>query len=260
MSLKIDIESINLESGRYDDYDYQQIFEVIDNPMLREKFVAFLIQEARTNAPELHALDYNLKAAQRATALYKRSKFLPTLALQGQYNYTMLRKGKGTTYPTGFTAPPDGTYNVGLNLSIPIFQQNLRNLNRQKSLLQEKQIEIQYDQVIQTLSRNVSDGILNLVAQITNIEISKISAQSAKESLELTQVGYSNGAVNITSLIDAQRTYIQAQQQQSNAIYNYLIAATQLERIIGFYFVMNDSETNQAFINRFKQFALIDNQ
>ncbi|MCL3782638.1 hypothetical protein EMN47_19810 [Prolixibacteraceae bacterium JC049] len=256
--LKIDIENIDFTSGSYQDYDYQMIFDVIDSPTLRDKFIHFLISEAQNNAPELSALEYNIKAAQRATSLYQKSKFLPTLALQGQYNHTLSRGGKGTSYPNGFPSPPDGTYNVALNLSLPIFQKNQRNLNRQKSIIQEEQLFLQRDMVKQSLSRNVTDGVANLVAHITNIEISKISADAAKEGLDLTQVGYSNGAVNITSLIDAQRTNVQAQQQHTNAIYNYLLAATQLERIIGYYFIMNSQEQNDDFINRFKKFALIN--
>jgi outer membrane protein TolC/ABC-type uncharacterized transport system substrate-binding protein len=257
IDLKIDVEDANLSEGVFEKYDYERVFKVIDDPILRVKFVKFLINEAKTNAPELKALEHNINAAKRTSALYLRSKFLPTLALQGQYNHTFTRKGEGSTYPQGFTAPPDGYYNVALNLSLPIFQRNQRSLNRQKSKLQEEQLKYQKESIELSLERNVNDIISSLATQITNIEFSKISAEAAKESLELTQIGYSNGAVSITSLIDAQRAYIQAQQQQANASYNYLLNFLQLERIISHFFMLNTTEQNQAFANRFFQYSLI---
>jgi hypothetical protein len=84
---KIDVEEAELKEGLFSNYNYKQLGSFLDDPRLRKPFIDFLVQEAVTNAPELKLLDYNLKAAQRSERLYGSGRFLPTIALQGQYNY-----------------------------------------------------------------------------------------------------------------------------------------------------------------------------
>ncbi len=255
IDFKIDVEEASLEEGVFQKYKYQNVYEIIDNPIQRKKLIRFLVQEAKNNAPELKALEYNIRAAERTSSLYLRSRYLPTIALAGQYNYTFSREGEGSHYPTGST-PPDGYYTAGLSISLPIFQRNQLNLNRRKSMIQEQQLEIRKESVELALERNVHDIILSLTNQISNIQISKISAEASKESLELVRISYSNGAVSITSLIDAQQAYIQAQQLQTNATYNYLINILQLERIIGYFFMLHNENENHQFEQRFMQYGM----
>ena len=69
--------------------------------------------------------------------------------------------------------------------------------------------------------------------------MSKVSEKAAKEALDLTQNAYSNGAINIVQLIDAQNNYLNAQFIKANAVNNYLIKSLQLERYLGYYFLLN---------------------
>lgn len=123
-------------------------------------------------------------------------------------------------------------------------------------MIQEQQLEIQKESVELALERNVHDIVHSLTSQISNIQISKISTEAAKESLELIQISYSNGAVSITSLIDAQQAYIQALQRQTNATYNYLINILQMERVIGYFFMLHSKEENHQFQQRFTQYGM----
>lgn len=254
---RIDVEDADLTKGVFETYNYPTIYEFIDDPKLREKFVGFLVDEAKKNAPELKILDHNIKAAQRTSRLYSRLKYMPTITFQGQYNHTFSRDGKGTDYPVGFSEPPDGYYTAGAVVSLPIFQRNQLEINREKSLIQERQFRFQKENLELSLERNVRDIINSLVTRISNIQISKVSADAARESLNLTQTAYYNGAVSITSLIDAQNAYIETQEQQANATYNYLINFLQMERIIGYFFMLHTEEENQNFGWCFLQHCII---
>ena len=86
-----------------------------------------------------------------------------------------------------------------------------------------------------------------------------IAEETAKESLELTQNSYQEGAVPVIQLIDAQTNYLQAQLASATANYNYLLVSMQLERAIGYFFLMNSTINNQAFIQRATQFILNNN-
>ena len=97
---------------------------------------------------------------------------------------------------------------------------------------------------------------MDLIGEIANVEISKYAEQNAKVSLELTQNAYRIGAVSIIQLIDAQTNYFQMKLARTTANYNYLIASMQLERAIGYFFLMHSETENQAFIQRANQFIL----
>jgi len=252
---EIDVEEAELSKGIFESYNYKQLGTFIDDPTLKKPFVDFLVQEAIKNAPELKALDYNLAAVERSEKLYGAGRLLPTLALQGQYNYELGRSGAGTEFPPFFVVPPLGYYNVGLSLKLPIFDQNRQNINKQIATIQKDQINVFQDNVRLTVQRNINDAVLELVNQIANIQLSKLAEETAKESLELTQTSYANGAVNIVQLLDAQINYLESQLASSTANYNYLLKTMQLERYIGFFFLLETEEEKQEFINRFLEYS-----
>ena len=150
-------------------------------------------------------------------------------------------------------------YNIGVNLKIPIFNQNRRNIDLKTAKIQKDQLTFNEENFKRDLERRINDAVLSMINEIVNIELSEVSAESAKEGLALTQTSYTEGAVNIAQLIDAQRNYLQAQLDQSSAIYNYLIATLNMEREIGYFFLLHSPEENKAFFERYNQFLLENN-
>ncbi|WP_298511698.1 TolC family protein [uncultured Kordia sp.] len=248
---EIDIEDVELGEGIFKTYNYDELTQLLDDPKLREPFIEFLVEEAQRNAPELKALGYNLNVTERNIKLNGNGRFLPTVSLEGQYNRTFSRSGVGSTFPTGFPTIPDGNYNVGVNVSIPIFNRTQTNINKQIATIQKDQIGINIDNTELAISANIRNSVLTLVNQISNLELSKISEETAKESLELTQTSYASGAVNVVQLLDAQNNYLSAQLARANAVYNYLISILELERNLGYYFLLNTQQANTAFRQRF---------
>ncbi|MCY1633635.1 TolC family protein [Marinifilum sp. D737] len=259
INYKIDIKHSLVDENTEDQFNYKGLIALIDDPILRSKLLKYLETVAIENAHELKSLQFNIEASERSAKLYQRSKFIPSIALQGGYNYTFSRDGKGSTYPTGIVGAPDGYYNVGVQLSLPIFNQNQRSLNRQKSLIQQQQLNIQKENTETLIKKNVNDIVFTILNLYTNIELSKLTTKTAKESLELMQISYSNGAIGITSLIDAQQAYFQAQQQQASAGYNFYLSLLQMERVLSYYFFLNPDEENQTFIQNLQTYLLTNN-
>ncbi len=250
---KIDVEEAELREGVFSNYNYEQLGQFIDDSKLRYPFVKFLVQEAMTNAPELKALEYNLKATERSERLFGAGRFLPNVALQGQYNYEFSRSGAGTDFIFGNL--PQSYYTVGLNVSLPIFNQNKQNLNKQIASIQKEQLEISTDNVKLNIEKNINDSVLELVNQISIIQLSKVFVETAKEALDLTQTSYASGAVNIVQLLDAQNNYLQAELASTTATYNYLQSSIQLERSLGLFFLLQDESERESFIQRFLEFT-----
>lgn len=250
-SPKIDVKDASMDDELFRKYNYDKFVSFLDNPGLRETFVQFLVEEAIRNAPEIKQLEHTIDATDRSIKLYGPGRFLPTLALQGQYNKEFSRSGAGADPLPVFE---DGYYNVAVNLALPIFNRNQNNINKQTAIIQKEQLDLNKENVALAVSTNIRNGVYNLINQITNTELSKVSERAARESLDLTQTAYTNGAVNIVQLIDAQNNHLNSQLARANAAYNYLLAMLQLERYLGAYFLLNSDEDNQQFNERFLQF------
>jgi len=249
---KIDIDEAELGEGIFKNYNYQRLRDLIDDPKLRKPFVDYLVKIAIENAPEIKSLDYSLNANKRSIKLNGSGRFLPTLGLQAQYNNEFSRSGKGVDFfVEGY---PLTDYFIGASLSVPVFNRTQTNINKQIATIQQDQLIIDKDNVELSIEANVNRAVLDLINQIANIEISKISETAAGESLELTQVSYSNGAVNIVQLLDAQNNYLNSQQANITAVYSYLVSSIQLERFISYYFLMHTSEENQTFMQAFNEY------
>lgn len=246
----IDVDEAELEEGIFEQYNYTQIRELLDDPKLRRPFVSFLVEEAKRNAPELKALDYDISAIGRSVRLNTSGRFLPDLAIQGQFNQNFNRWGVGVN--PNFSL--DNNYSVGVNLSIPIVDQNRQNINRQIALIQKDQLDLNKSNTNLTIETNVNTAVINLINEVANIGLSKVAEEAAEEALDLTQTSYSNGAVNIVQLLDAQNNYLNARVARANATYTYLLASLRLERFVGYYFLLHSTAENDEFIRRFYKF------
>lgn len=253
LDTEIDIIDAALSKGAFEKYNYDQFVDLLDNPTSRDPFIEFLVEEAKQNAPELKSLQYNLEAVERNLRLNTGGRFLPTVALQGQYNRTFNRSGAGSVAPMGFTLIDD-SYNLGLNVSIPILNQFQTNINRQTNIIQQDQLNINKENTELAINSNIRFGVLNVINQISNIDLSIVAEEAAKEALELTQTAYASGAVNIIQLIDAQNNFLNAQLASATAVYNFLINSLQLERYLGYYFLLNSEEENAKFSQRFLEY------
>ncbi|AZQ64944.1 hypothetical protein EI427_22215 [Flammeovirga pectinis] len=233
---------------------YNNLMDLLENPRLRLLLTQFLINEAKTNSPELHKLDFNRETVATQYRLNKNGRFVPTISLQGQYNQVLFRDGAGVSMPVGMGSIPLNNYTVGMNVSIPIFQQNTRNINKQKSKIQYDQLKTQRTDYELSIEKYVYELVLNLINEIANIEISKANMEVAKENVALSQSEYIAGIIPVIQLIDAQNNLLETELSLATAQYNYFIVSLQLQRTIGHYFLLNTADSNLAFINRAEQF------
>lgn len=231
---------------------YDQLLGWMDDPSIRVLLEDFLVEEAHRNAPELRSLDYNVQAAERNMALNGSQWYLPTLAAVGQWNRTFDQGGAGAPGPEVPTL--DANYTLGLQVSIPLFDSDLRRIGRQTAEIQADQLRLNRRYTVEAIDKNVRDVVLELSNQISNIELSRVSATSAAEALDLTQAAYSEGAVSIVDLLDAQTSLLQANLAQASANYTFLSTALALGRIVGDYFILSADVEREEFSRRFEEY------
>ncbi|WP_350284684.1 TolC family protein [uncultured Croceitalea sp.] len=258
LSTEIDVIDISLDDTVFNEFDYSELFALLDDPATLDAMMAFLSQEAIKNAPELKALDFNLAATERNIKLNGIGRLLPTLSLEGRYTEIFSRTGAGSN-PTAFELP-NNLYTAGVTMSLPIFNGNRTNIARQNAQIAKSSLSIQKASSELTIATNVRNSVLNLINQFTNIELSKESEKMAQEALKLTKASYGKGAITIIQVIDAQNNLLNTQLAKATAIYSYLLSAIQVERAIGHYFLLSTEEENSAFTKRFFEYLNTKNE
>lgn len=233
---------------------YGRIFKYIENKQTFKIFRQFLVEESFRNSPELAALDAAIDVQERVLRSATNSFWSPTIALQGQLTNVFLREGEGTesfSIPElGFTTlkPKDLSWNVGLNLSFPLFSGGKKFAARQKALNELTQLRIERNAIAERIEQRVRSALHVSGASNASIEQAKLAAEAAGKSLRVVQDSYSQGLVSIVELLDAQYAALLTDQAAENALYDFLIDLMEVERAYGkFNFFSTDQKRKDFF-------------
>lgn len=229
----------------------------INNFQRLDQVSDLLVAEALRNLPELRQIDAGLAAQDRTIRFRDRNRYLPSIALSGNYSYLLGRynvpeiTGVPPELLQNFSGDANRTqWNLGLGLQYPIFQGNRRNYQLEQSRLEKIQIEAQRADLVNLLSLQVRTAVQNVGVSSSRVELSQESAVAARENFELVQDLYSEGGVNITSLLDAQNASVQAELLANNAVYQFVTDVLRLERAIGNFYTFDDAGAREAFFQQ----------
>jgi outer membrane protein len=153
-----------------------------------------------------------------------KREYWPTLTGTVKYGYN---NGAGYLYNN------DETWNVGLQLNVPIFtgfQTQNKVAEYQATLDQAK---ANADNLKLAVVSNLQSQFLNQVLAEKQIEVTLEALRSAKENLELATGRYKAGVGSSLDVTDARGSYVQAENDYNLALYNYLIARFKVLRVIG---------------------------
>jgi len=170
-------------------------------------------------------LYFNKKAIQ--------AEYYPKLSLTAGYNYI----GQGPDLPW-FGKPADGIYwsdfsSIAANISIPIFNGFGTRAKVRQATIELKNIEEDLKDTKLSLDlayENAKTQINNSVVTINN---QKENVKLAQEVLDNTQNNYQNGLATLTDLLDAETSYIEAQNNYTSALLDFKLAEVQLIKAKG---------------------------
>jgi len=161
------------------------------------------------------------------------AEYYPKLSLTAGYNYI----GQGPKLPW-FGTSSEGVYwsdfsSIGANISIPIF-----NGFGTRARVRQAQIDLQeIEEDIKDTQLALNLAYENAKTQITNnlitIENQRENAKLAQEVLDNTQNNYQQGLASLTDLLDAENSYIEAQNNYTSALLDYKLAEVQLIKAKG---------------------------
>ncbi|AWI10216.1 TolC family protein [Ereboglobus luteus] len=175
--------------------------------------------------PDIRAAEYAFAATVARLKAAERDR-LPSLKLTGSLSLESLRAGD--------LFDPSTTVASALgSLTAPIFAGGRikQNIAIQNELT--KQSLIAYESAVLTALTDVENALVSIQRTTERITILDRANAAAREAAELAAIQYEAGQVDITTLLDAQRTELSIQEQQVSATADYTNAQIQLYKALG---------------------------
>lgn len=195
--------------------------DLYDNPLAWEKFIEFQANLAVENAPEVQRFDYLLKAQDRQITADRRAYYVPDVSLTSSLTENVDRSGAGSNL--NGTGIHDDQWSIGVQATLPIFTSGQLSSQLSKSRNTYRQLVLQQEAEKERVETRMRSALFNAAASHTSIRLALDAAAAANENLELVTDSYSEGAVSITDLIDAQDAALAAKLQAAAARYQFLL-------------------------------------
>jgi outer membrane protein len=206
-------------------------------------------------SPELKAINEQIMIQNELYASAKRSYWSPIVSVNGNAGNTFSKSGEGSDFDNSslpsslqpyFEEPDDDYWELSLNISIPFYEGGAKSARATKALETSQQLKFFKYDVQNQISENIRIALLDMSASYPAIELTRLSARSAKKNLDLVQDSYTKGSVSIVDFLDAQNASLVANTLAENAVYDFFIDFIASERAAGQYtFLMDKEEKGQ---------------
>lgn len=181
---------------------------------------------AESNSVDLMTQRIGKDIAQETISLYKAGH-MPSLSLSAGYN-------KGLEQKTGSVNDPDfDNVNVGLNLSIPIFEGFKVTSQVNEAQYQYVEASEKLEQTYRSVVKNVRNNYNNVGASISSIRAYEQSVISSESALKATQAGFEVGTRTIVDVLNRTRDLYDSKRKLSDARYSYINSIVALKKAAG---------------------------
>lgn len=163
---------------------------------------------------------------QKRSAVYEN---LPMLSFGANYQLNMMSNEffRGSTF---YKLPMSM---VGFNLRVPIIAGGSRRSKLNQAKVEIEKANIDYKQLMQSLTMNYRNSQLKLFDNIATIDKQRKNQQLAEEVFEMTENNYSLGLASLSDVLNASSSLIEAQVRYAEALGNGIKACIDLKKAGG---------------------------
>ena len=173
--------------------------------------------------PDLRQAEQNLMAAEAEVGVAQAERF-PTLTigLQG-----------GLESGSFLDVLKSPFYYAVASVAAPVFHFGKRKAAFKAAIAEYEQAKIEYEKSVMQAFREVHDAVVTFRSAQRNTDAKYDLVQAALKYVDLTNIQYINGAIRYLDLLDANRVYLDAQVEYSNAVMDEYIALVGLYKSLG---------------------------
>ncbi len=197
-----------------------------------------------SNNTDLRSLDFQRRMLEHQLRMTNASR-LPTVAAFSTFIYSGNDNsmnfgeiiGGSMGAPTTPTTKKEWWWqhplSAGISISIPIFSGG-RNLNKAHEIRNSlSQLSLQKDYLAESINVQVESAFNNILTAKEKMTSNEITVRQASKAYEIAQVRYNAGTGTILELNSSELSLTQAKLNYSQAIYDFLAARADYEKIIG---------------------------
>jgi len=214
--LGVDLE-MNIDvAGKLDDWSQQMFYDIHQHDSISLDRNTTMKQLAL----QTEQLAQNIKLQQYAN--------IPSLAVA--FNFSMNTMANDVKFSEFRWTPY--SY-VGLSLNIPIFAGGKRYQAIRQAKNQYQQVQLQVQNTERQLKIAIRQSLNTMETNMKSYYAAQEAVASANKAYEIAEASYKVGRSTLIELNDAQLALTQSQLAQSQAVYNFLNAKSQLEQTLG---------------------------
>lgn len=187
--------------------------------------LAELIKKGLTNRSELIQLEMQKK---KTANLLKMAygQFLPDISLIASYSYRSdLFNFKKKNW--------DNYYTINLGIQFPIFNQFKQTGQVGELKVLKKILDLNYQQLQDATKLQIQELYMTMQEEYRNVQTGQKNIETAEEGLRTAELTYKEGLITLLELNASTGDLTKAKVNFFQAVYNYNIAAAELEKIVG---------------------------
>ena len=184
------------------------------------------VERAFENRPELKMLQNVVDMGKQTTNLLKAGN-LPQVMLTGGYMVS------NPNLFNGFEKKFAGVWNVGVLVRVPIWNWGDVAYKVRASKGATTIATLQRDEAREMIELQVNQSAFKVNEANKKLELAKASTERADENLRTANLGFSEGVISSTTVMEAQTAWLQAQSQKIDAEIDVKLSQVNLQKAMG---------------------------
>ena len=178
------------------------------------------------NRPELKMLQNVVDMSHQATNILKAGN-LPQVLLMGGYTAT------NPNVYNGFQRRLGGVWNIAVMMRVPIWNWGdvAYKVRAAKGATTIAQLEL--EEAREKMELQVSQSQFRVSEAAKKLQLARASQQRADENLRTANLGFQEGVISSTTVMEAQTAWLQAQSQRIDAEIDVQLSRVNLEKALG---------------------------
>ena len=197
-----------------------------ENLSVVEAQPAVNVAQATANRPELKMLQNVVDMSKQATNILRAGN-LPQVALMGGYSVT------NPSVYNGFQKKFMGTWNLGVIVRIPIWNWGDVAYKVRASKGASTIASLELDEAREKIELQVNQSQFRMNEANKKLEMARTSSERADENLRTANLGFREGVISSTTVMEAQTAWLQAQSQKIDAEIDVKLSQVNLQKALG---------------------------
>lgn len=227
----------------------QEVMELfMGNVNGTSKYMQLIIDQMYSNSPELMVMQSAGDIADRKLSMYQTQQYVPEVALIAGADQAFIREGVIRNPQLPIPPPPDDiTWNLGIRLSIPIFDGGRKREEIKKTRIEQDKLVMEESDLKNKLTMAVMSNVQFLSASYKEVKLAQRAYNAASANYKMVQDAYLTGVANISQLIDAQTVVTKTKIMALSAQYQYALDFIKTERLQGKYTFLESENQKQMY-------------